>query len=249
MSYDLTKPESREETYLAKMTNDYSGTLPDPIARVDFYLKKLAEMGGGGGTSVYVTGCNINDDGDLIVTLSDGSTINAGKAKGDTGSQGEKGEPGEDGETPDISNVENTVEALAAGLADSGVVQLGSDAYIYGGSVDESKTNVYYRKIGSFVALWGVIGWTTTPVSSAFIQVPEVIRPHSLVVVPAMCNSFDFMASSYSLSTSGILGNVSGSGTLDYSTDLVYFSVTYSTNDSVSGISSLMAALQDLVEV
>ena len=37
MAYDLTQPESAAETYLAKLTGDYSGELPDPITRIDFY--------------------------------------------------------------------------------------------------------------------------------------------------------------------------------------------------------------------
>ena len=68
--------------------------------------KKIKNSGGSGGTAVYVQNCTINDEGNLIVTLSDGSTINAGQAKGDkgdkgdtgeTGIQGEKGDPGTDG--------------------------------------------------------------------------------------------------------------------------------------------------------
>ena len=54
---------------------------------------------GSGGTAVYVQNCTINDDGNLIVTLSDGSTINAGKAKGDTGAAGAKGDKGNTGDT------------------------------------------------------------------------------------------------------------------------------------------------------
>lgn len=58
MAYDLTQPESAAETYLAKLTGDYSGELPDPITRIDFYLKKLVESGGtsggGGGSGIEV---------------------------------------------------------------------------------------------------------------------------------------------------------------------------------------------------
>lgn len=61
--------------------------------------KKIKNSGGSGGTAVYVQNCTINDDGNLIVTLSDGSTINAGKAKGDTGAAGPKGDKGDTGDT------------------------------------------------------------------------------------------------------------------------------------------------------
>lgn len=40
---------------------------------------------GGGGTSVYISNCSIDENGDLIVTLSDGTVMNAGKCKGDDG--------------------------------------------------------------------------------------------------------------------------------------------------------------------
>ena len=50
--------------------------------------KKIKNSGGAGGTAVYVQNCTINDDGNLIVTLSDGSIINAGQAKGNDGIDG-----------------------------------------------------------------------------------------------------------------------------------------------------------------
>ena len=45
----------------------------------------------------------INDSGELILTLSDGTTINAGVAKGEKGDSGKDGTPGKDG-----VSVENT---------------------------------------------------------------------------------------------------------------------------------------------
>ena len=47
--------------------------------------------------AVSVVDANINDDGNLILSMSDGSTIDAGYAKGDKGDQGEKGIDGKDG--------------------------------------------------------------------------------------------------------------------------------------------------------
>lgn len=58
---------------------------------------KIKNSGGSGGSAVYVQNCTINDDGNLIVTLSDGSIINAGQAKGD------KGDPGKDGTDVDLT--------------------------------------------------------------------------------------------------------------------------------------------------
>ena len=91
--------------------------------------KKIKQSGSGGGSAVSVQNCMINNDGDLIVTLSDGSIINAGRAKGDKGDTGETGaagaagtpgangadgvpgkdgEPGTDGISPTIEIYENT---------------------------------------------------------------------------------------------------------------------------------------------
>lgn len=47
--------------------------------------------------AVSVVGANINDDGNLILSMNDGNTIDAGYAKGDKGDQGEKGIDGKDG--------------------------------------------------------------------------------------------------------------------------------------------------------
>ena len=46
---------------------------------------------GGGGTSVYISNCSIDENGDLIVTLSDGTVMNAGKCKGEDGVDGKDG--------------------------------------------------------------------------------------------------------------------------------------------------------------
>lgn len=48
-------------------------------------LNKRIKSGGSGGASVYVQNCTVNDAGNLIVTLSDGSIINAGKVTGENG--------------------------------------------------------------------------------------------------------------------------------------------------------------------
>lgn len=69
--FDLTKPQSRSEKILGKMTKDYSGELDPPQSRVEAYLSKLSEGGGGtgGGSSDgdYVTiGFGLKGDFDYI---------------------------------------------------------------------------------------------------------------------------------------------------------------------------------------
>ncbi len=50
-----------------------------------------------GETGVYISGSQINNNGHLIFTFSDGSTVDAGLAKGEQGEKGEKGDIGEKG--------------------------------------------------------------------------------------------------------------------------------------------------------
>lgn len=62
--------------------------------------------GSGGGTSAYISNCSIDENGDLIVTLSDGTVMNAGKCKGEDGVDGKdgaQGPKGDDGESPTIN--------------------------------------------------------------------------------------------------------------------------------------------------
>ena len=43
--YDLTQPQNRGEQYLATLTNDYSGGIPEePQSRVEAYLDKLVDL-------------------------------------------------------------------------------------------------------------------------------------------------------------------------------------------------------------
>lgn len=71
--------------------------------KLDKRLIALINSKGGGGTGgdgVSITNCTINDSGNLIVTLSDGTTIDAGHcvgADGQPGTPGAKGDPGEPG--------------------------------------------------------------------------------------------------------------------------------------------------------
>ena len=63
----------------------------------DGKLYTAQSTGGGGGSSVYVSGAQIDASGHLIITLSNGATIDAGMAKGADGAQGAQGAKGEDG--------------------------------------------------------------------------------------------------------------------------------------------------------
>lgn len=57
--------------------------------------------GGGGGDGVSVTGATIDANGDLIITLSDSSTLNAGRARGVDGADGQDGATGAKGDKGD----------------------------------------------------------------------------------------------------------------------------------------------------
>lgn len=65
--FDLTKPQSRSEKILGKMTKDYSGELDPPQSRVEAYLSKLSE--GGSSDGDYVT-VRINIHGNATALLS-----------------------------------------------------------------------------------------------------------------------------------------------------------------------------------
>lgn len=62
--------------------------------------------GSDGEDGISVTGASINASGHLIITLSNGTTVDAGNAKGakgDTGSPGQNGAPGADGLTTSVT--------------------------------------------------------------------------------------------------------------------------------------------------
>lgn len=87
-------------------------------------IKNNSGGSGGGGTSTYVKSCTINDDGNLIITLSDGTSINAGNCVGPEGQigpqgpQGEAGPAGADGQngingTNGVDGISPTIEVYA----------------------------------------------------------------------------------------------------------------------------------------
>lgn len=158
------------------------------------------------------------------------------------GEKGDTGAAGADGKTPDVSNIENTVEVLSAELSDSGWMQLDSACFVYGSCLDDTTTKIYYRKIGAVVHLCGVLAWTETPVPATFFQVPEEIRPcHDIVMTGEGTSTGTAVLT---LMADGYVGG----GTGNY-TETVHFSETYMTNDAPADVSSLFAALADLVEV
>lgn len=113
----------------AGTTDTYTITLTDG-SRYTFSVYNGADGVGGGGSGadgVSVNGAAINDSGHLIITLSDGSAIDAGAAvgpkgdkgdPGETGPKGDKGDPGESvpwlkGSTDDITP-QQVADALGA---------------------------------------------------------------------------------------------------------------------------------------
>lgn len=72
------KPITREEMYLAKLTGDYTGKVPEPITRKERYLYKLCTDGIGASkesiaeaVQTYLTGkgVGLNMDADGYVSL------------------------------------------------------------------------------------------------------------------------------------------------------------------------------------
>ena len=88
--------------------------------KLDKRLIALINSKGGGGTGgdgVSITNCTINDSGNLIVTLSDGTTIDAGHCVGAKGDKGDKGDTGADG-TPGTPGTPGSPGADGAAGAD-----------------------------------------------------------------------------------------------------------------------------------
>lgn len=88
--------------------------------KLDKRLIALINSKGGGGTGgdgVSITNCTINDSGNLIVTLSDGTTIDAGHCVGAKGDKGDKGDAGADG-TPGTPGTPGSPGADGAAGAD-----------------------------------------------------------------------------------------------------------------------------------
>lgn len=72
--------------------------------------------GGGGGGGPYITNAVINGSGNLILTFSDSSTIDAGHVVGATGATGSAGPKGDTGNPGDPSIYKPFAVAMAIAL-------------------------------------------------------------------------------------------------------------------------------------
>lgn len=92
-------PSPTEYEQLLGMIGDTAALKTTDKSSLVAAINEIYQAGGGGGKSV--TDAQVNEDGDLIITLSDGTTINAGHVVGADGAQGPEGPqgpPGAEGE-------------------------------------------------------------------------------------------------------------------------------------------------------
>ncbi|SCJ78891.1 Collagen triple helix repeat (20 copies) [uncultured Clostridium sp.] len=91
-------PSPTEYEQLLSMIGDTSALKTTDKSSLVAAINEIYQAGGGGKS---VTDAQVNGDGDLIITLSDGTTINAGHvvgAEGAQGPEGPQGPPGAEGE-------------------------------------------------------------------------------------------------------------------------------------------------------
>lgn len=173
------------------------------------------------------------------------------------GEKGDTGAAGADGKTPDISNVENTVEALASALSDTGWVE--STGFSGNPNDDLSGRKLYYRKIGATMTYMGMVDITNDITDGKTVFQQNI--PHGLytnVSAPLYANPGDgngmFLCGYISLlsnknsDTTYAAGYVRKGVTVPAGSTCV-FQITTHTNDAPADVSSLLAALADLVEV
>lgn len=92
-------PSPTEYEQLLSMIGDTVALKTTDKSSLVAAINEIYQAGGGGGESV--TDAQVSEDGDLIITLSDGTTINAGHvvgAEGAQGPEGPQGPPGAEGE-------------------------------------------------------------------------------------------------------------------------------------------------------
>lgn len=92
-------PSPTEYEQLLSMIGDTSALKTTDKSSLVAAINEIYQAGDGGGKSV--TDAQVSEDGDLIITLSDGTTINAGHvvgAEGAQGPEGPQGPPGAEGE-------------------------------------------------------------------------------------------------------------------------------------------------------
>lgn len=88
-------PSPTEYEQLLSIIGDTSALKTTDKSSLVAAINEIYQAGGGGGKSV--TDAQVNEDGDLIITLSDGTTINAGHVVGAEGAQGLEGPQGPPG--------------------------------------------------------------------------------------------------------------------------------------------------------
>ena len=88
-------PSPTEYEQLLSMIGDTSALKTTDKSSLVAAINEIYQAGGGGGKSV--TDAQVSEDGDLIITLSDGTTINAGHVVGAEGAQGPEGPQGPPG--------------------------------------------------------------------------------------------------------------------------------------------------------
>lgn len=88
-------PSPTEYEHLLSMIGDTAALKTTDKSSLVAAINEIYQAGGGGGKSV--TDAQVSEDGDLIITLSDGTTINAGHVVGAEGAQGPEGPQGPPG--------------------------------------------------------------------------------------------------------------------------------------------------------
>lgn len=133
-------PSPTEYEQLLSMIGDTSALKTTDKSSLVAAINEIYQAGGGGKS---VTDAQVNEDGDLIITLSDGTTINAGHvvgADGVQGPEGPQGPPGTEGEQGPAGPKGDTGEQGPQGPAGADGVGLptvtAEDNGMYAGVVD-----------------------------------------------------------------------------------------------------------------
>jgi hypothetical protein len=123
-----------------------------------------------GSDGVSVTGATVNGDGKLILTLSNGKTINCGSVKGTKGDQGEQGiqgvqgvqgiqgVQGEPGEPFRVHKTYASIAAMNAGYNSDGVPNGGFVVIDTGNVNDTDNAKLFYKGQSAYVYLTDLSG-------------------------------------------------------------------------------------------